>query len=104
VLNSIGSPIHPPLGALNYQVLLEYLLVEMSKWVVPVGRPVARHGFGPSRTRHGLVVDGPGPARPVSRAGLGPLPWHAVPARARPSFFILFSSAFICILKAILIV
>jgi hypothetical protein len=43
-------------------------------------------------------------ARPVSRAGLGPLPWHAVPARARPGFFILFSSAFICILEAILIV
>jgi hypothetical protein len=80
------------------------LEVEMSKWAVPVGRPVARHGFGPSRTRHDEVVDGPGPARLVSRAGFGPLPWHAVPARAQPSFFILFSSAFICILEATLIV
>jgi hypothetical protein len=76
----------------------------MSNWAVPGGRPVARHDFSPSRTRHGPVVDGPGPARPVSRAGLGPLPWHAVPARARPGFFILFFSAFICILEATLIV
>ena len=80
------------------------LVIEMSKWAVPVGRPVARHGFGPSRTRHDPVVDGIEPAWPVSRAGLGPLPWHAVPARARPGFFILFFRAFICILEATLIV
>jgi hypothetical protein len=71
-----------PCGVLVTRVSKGRLTLEMSKWVVPVGRPVARHGFGPSRTRHGPVVDGPGPARPVSRAGLGPLPWHAVPARA----------------------
>jgi hypothetical protein len=71
--------------------LISYVGIEMSKWVVPVGRPVARHGFGPSRTRHGPVVDGLGPARPISRAGLGPLPWHAVLARARPDFLFYFS-------------
>jgi hypothetical protein len=48
---------------------------------------VARHIFGPSQTRHGPVVDGLGPWRPVIRAGLGPLRWHAVPARARPDYF-----------------
>jgi hypothetical protein len=66
----------------------------------------AAHGttrFGPSRTRHNPVVDGLGLARPVIRVGLGPLPWHAVPARARSGYF-LFPSAFLCILEATLIV
>jgi hypothetical protein len=77
----------------------------MSKWVVPIGRPVERHAFGPSRTRHNPVVDGLGPARPVIRAGLGPLPWHVVPAPARPGYFLKkFTSAFLCILEATLIV
>jgi hypothetical protein len=56
-------------------------MIEMSKWVVSVGRPVARHDFSPSQTRHDPVVDGLGPARPVSQARLGLLLWHAVPAR-----------------------
>jgi hypothetical protein len=54
---SISSPDRP---TKRRQWWLSYVLslsrLEMSKWVVPVGRSVARHGFGPSRTRHGPLV------------------------------------------------
>jgi hypothetical protein len=62
--------------------------VEMSNRAVPVGRSV--HGTFLARYEHDTVVDGLGPARPVIRVRLGPLPWHVVPARARPDYFFIF--------------
>jgi hypothetical protein len=43
----------------------------MSKQCGPPIWPVARHEFSPVRTRPGTIGYGPGPARPVYRAGYG---------------------------------
>ena len=48
-------------------------MIEMSKWVVSVGRPVARHDFSPVQARPDTDSSGFGPAWPVKRAGFGRL-------------------------------
>jgi hypothetical protein len=58
---------------------LQYQYVYMSKRVGPGGRPGARHEKSTARTRPGTVANGLGPARPGSRAVLGPQVWHGVP-------------------------